>query len=80
MLLRALQLLLNTQEHALWVELFCLNDLAKVGPFLALLEVGKAKRQLDDLVEILIAADARAEEDGLRHARQVFVTQICEEV
>eukprot|EP00964_Phaeocystis_antarctica_P138923 scaffold103608_cov72-Phaeocystis_antarctica.AAC.2 len=55
---RFLQLMLNAHEHALRVELLCLDNLTEKGLFLALLEVGQAQGHLDDLVEELEAADS----------------------
>eukprot|EP00964_Phaeocystis_antarctica_P040803 scaffold23354_cov58-Phaeocystis_antarctica.AAC.1 len=61
--------MLDAHKHALRVELSLLYHLAEVGLLLAQLEVGQAEGHLDDLVEVLEAADARVEEDRLRHAR-----------
>eukprot|EP00964_Phaeocystis_antarctica_P054161 scaffold31814_cov61-Phaeocystis_antarctica.AAC.3 len=63
-----MQLVFDAHEHALRVELLCLDNLAEEGLFLALLEVGQAQGHLDDLVEELKAADSCVEEDRLRHA------------
>eukprot|EP00964_Phaeocystis_antarctica_P065404 scaffold39466_cov62-Phaeocystis_antarctica.AAC.5 len=65
---RTSPLFLDAHEHALWVELLCRDNLAEVGLLLALLEVGQAEGHLDNLVEVLEAADARVAEDRLRHA------------
>ena len=45
-----------------------LHNAAKVGLLLVRLEFRQAERHLDDLVEELEAADARVEEDRLRHS------------
>jgi hypothetical protein len=50
--------MLDAHEHALRVELLCLDHLAEEGLLLALLEVGQAEGHLDDLVKELEAADS----------------------
>ena len=59
------ELSLNAHEHALWLEFFLLHNLTEVGPLFTQLEIGQAEGNLDDLVEVLEAADVRVEEDRL---------------
>ena len=58
--------MLDAHKHALRVELPLFHNLAEVGLLLMQLEGGQAERHLDDLVEVLKAADARVGEDRLR--------------